>query len=236
MRMEDGWRHVHEPCPTGPCRSPGAGAPCNAGPLPPVFCVPFAPKAKWEVPPPRAGIAPFRTHQNLPEPIPDPDVQLLSVGHIDEPALRHCGHLVQQGLVRGPDPHLLEAQPNGVPCAQGASGLMGRVGGCDSLKTYVAASLPGWPHERHGETSAPECLGHCSLCTADPPSGTFSTPLLRPPPLPISDPSHAWVPHFCFGDLVSGLLALGYPPTCLQREGQLGSEGPTGQEQGGAYP
>lgn len=54
-----------------------------------------------------------RTHQNLPEPIPDPDVQLLPVGHVDEPALRHLRHLVHQHLVRGPDPHLLEAQPSG---------------------------------------------------------------------------------------------------------------------------
>lgn len=71
-----------------------------------------------------------RTHQDLPEPISDADVQLLPVSHEDEPALGHLGHLVQHGLVRGPDPHLLEARPNGAPLrSEAALGLTGGVWG-----------------------------------------------------------------------------------------------------------
>ena len=71
---------------------------------------PITPERSGEAPPPRAMC---RTHQNLPEAIPHPDKQLLPVGHVDEPALRHLQDLPHQHLVRGPDPHLLEAQPSG---------------------------------------------------------------------------------------------------------------------------
>lgn len=66
------------------------------------------------------------THQDLPEAVPDTDVQLLSLGHIDEPTLGQLGHPVQHGLVRGPDPHLWEAQADGnLPHSLAASGSQG---------------------------------------------------------------------------------------------------------------
>lgn len=44
--------------------------------------------------------------QHLPEAISNPYVELFSLGHKDEPALRHLTYLVQHGLVCGPDPYL----------------------------------------------------------------------------------------------------------------------------------
>ena len=83
----------------------------NTEPPPPII-----PEREGKAAPPPTALckeSASRTHQNLPEPIPDPDVQLLPVGHVDEPALRYLRHLVHQHLVRRPDPHLLEAQPSG---------------------------------------------------------------------------------------------------------------------------
>lgn len=52
----------------------------------------------------------LRTHQHLPEAISNTYVELFPLSHEDKPALRHLTHLVQHGLVCGPDPHLLEPQ------------------------------------------------------------------------------------------------------------------------------
>ena len=131
-----------------------------------------------------------RTHQNLPEAIPDPDVQLLPVGHVDEPALRHLQHLLHQHLVRGPDPHLLEAQPSGSLRrglrAHGGCGVGGV--GAGTSEDLGRPSSPGWPQECCGEMAAPEALGPTvSAWQRDLLSGSHS-------PLPISDPSCTWAP------------------------------------------
>lgn len=42
---------------------------------------------------------------DLPEPVPHTDVELLLLGHKDEPALGNLVHLAQHGLARGPEPH-----------------------------------------------------------------------------------------------------------------------------------
>lgn len=113
-RMGDHW--LSRPDPRGPhlaglVPSTQASPGLNTEPPPPII-----PERGGKAAPPPTTLckeSASKTHQNLPEPIPDPDVQLLPVGHVDEPALRYLRHLVHQHLVRRPDPHLLEAQPSG---------------------------------------------------------------------------------------------------------------------------
>ena len=125
-------------CGLGPCNPcPGAWGfppPCSASHLA-SSPVSYLPRVRAGGPHPFYG--PYRgktmprTHQDLPEPISDADVQLLPLSHEHEPALWHLRHLVQHGLVRGPDPHLLDPQPNGLPLHRGGIGLRVRGGDRD---------------------------------------------------------------------------------------------------------
>lgn len=159
------------------------------------------PPSSTQALPPRVGVGGHRprTHQHLPEPVPNADVQLLPLRHEHEPALGHLGHLAQHRLVGGPDPHLQEARPMGPAPhlsrlgSRGGGGGRGRGWDVDALMRGRPQDLGGhllvrWPprtpcngsHPRKAGHCAPrppvtvqpcEPLGPCGLGTVDPPTG-----------------------------------------------------------------